>query len=302
MDGVMRSQGMDRWERFGLGLLFLFTLSALGGYWAFALHPEWLPQDPFALRFYSSSFRFFAQLQIIVAATALLIPLGRRMGRAWVPAFSAVFLVSFLSEYMGTGYGIPFGGYHYTALLGIKLGGRVPFLIPLSWFLMTVPSYVLARHALGNRPAWLVLSMASLLLVIWDLALDPAMSALTPYWVWEESGPYYGMPWMNLFGWFVTGLALMALVHRLGGDSFTKAMDVGLARWLYAGILLMPLGMVVAASEWLAVGATLLALAGWGALARALAAESDSPGHAVEGTVPTLATDPDVPEPVTLNA
>ena len=162
MDLVSQPSSLDRWERAGLGILFLFTLSALGGYWAFALHPEWLPQDPFALRFYSSSFRFFAQLQIVVAAAAVLIPLTRRMGRTWVPAFVSVFLLSFLSEFMGTGYGIPFGGYHYTALLGVKLGGRVPLLIPLSWFLMTIPSYALARHALGKRPAWIVLSMGSL--------------------------------------------------------------------------------------------------------------------------------------------
>ena len=260
MDGVMRGQGMDRWERFGLGLLFLFTLSALGGYWAFALHPEWLPQDPFALRFYSSSFRFFAQLQIIVAATALLIPLGRRMGRAWVPAFSAVFLMSFLSEYMGTGYGIPFGGYAYTSLLGPRVGPRVPALIPLSWFLMALPSWVIARAAFPDSRATRI-GLAAFGLVLWDLALDPAMSSLTTYWRWEETGPYYGMPWMNLVGWFVTGLALMGAIEFLTRRGELDGLPVKWMMAYWGVVLMMPIGMLSAAGSWLGVVTTLVAVA-----------------------------------------
>lgn len=254
---------MDRLDRIALGALVTFTLSALLGYWAFALHPQWLPQDETALKFYSISFRFFAQIQIFLAALALAVPLIRRGRLSWVAGFAGVFLVSFTSEFVGTGYGIPFGGYGYTALLGVKLGGRVPALIPVSWFLMALPSFVLAHAAFPHQSKGVKLAMASVLLVIWDLALDPAMSFLTPYWLWEETGPYYGMPWMNLLGWFVTGLALMGVLSVTGGSRWSEWVDVRFALGYYAAVLLMPLGMVLAAGEWLAVFTTLAGLGVW---------------------------------------
>jgi putative membrane protein len=283
---------LSRSEQVALGGLFAFTLSALFGYWAFALHPEWLPQTESALTFYSISFRFFAQLQIAVAAVALTVPLVKRMRAGWVAGFVAVFVVSFLSEFMGTGYGIPFGGYSYTALLGVQLGGRVPALIPVSWFLMALPSYVLARLAMPAQPTWVQLTMAAVLLVIWDLALDPAMSFLTPYWVWEETGPYYGMPWMNLFGWFVTGLVLMALLHRFGGGRWVEAVGGRFSLLYYAGVLLMPLGMLVAAGEWLGVVVTLVALALWYGVALGLQVRDSAADQAGTRAEPLAAATP----------
>ena len=272
---------MSRLDRVVLGVLITFTLSALAGYWAFALHPQWLPQDETALQFYSISFRFFAQIQIFLAALVLAVPLIRRGRAAWVAGFAGVFLVSFTSEFVGTGYGIPFGGYGYTALLGTKLGGRVPALIPVSWFLMALPSFVLANAAFAHRSKWVKLAMASILLVIWDLALDPAMSFLTPYWLWEETGPYYGMPWMNLLGWFVTGLALMGVLSVTGGRRWSEWVNVRFALIYYAAVLLMPLGMVAAAGEWLAVFTTLAALGLWGGTARLAGSSGAVRPHAV---------------------
>jgi putative membrane protein len=288
-------------DRLALGALVAFTLSALAGYWAFALHPQWLPQDETALKFYSISFRFFAQIQIFLAALVLAVPLIRRARLAWVAGFAGVFLVSFTSEFVGTGYGIPFGGYSYTALLGAKLGGRVPALIPVSWFLMALPSFVLAHAAFARHSAWVKLTMASILLVIWDLALDPAMSFLTPYWLWEETGPYYGMPWMNLLGWFVTGLALMGILSATGGRRWSEWVDVRFALVYYGAVLLMPLGMVVAAGEWLAVFTTLAALGAWAgaarltgdpAMVRRPGVSSGSPDHAPEPAAPATPATP----------
>jgi putative membrane protein len=259
---------MKRAERVAIAGLLLFTAAALLGYWAFALHPEWLPQQERALRFYSISFRFFAQVHIAVAALALAVPLVRRGGAKWIPGFIGVFLVSFLSEFVGTGYGIPFGGYGYTALLGAQLGGRVPALIPVSWFLMAVPSFVLAQAALGRRSVAVRIGAAAVLLVIWDLALDPAMSYLTPYWVWEETGPYYGMPWMNLLGWFATGVVLMAILSWLGGARWSEWVPPRFSAAYYGAVLLMPLGMVLAAGEWLAVVVTLIAVGAWAGLTK----------------------------------
>jgi uncharacterized membrane protein len=53
-------------------------------------------------------------------------------------AISAV--VSFLLEETGVRTGLIFGPYHYSDMLGAKLG-HVPVLIPLAWFMMIYPSW-----------------------------------------------------------------------------------------------------------------------------------------------------------------
>src|SRR5207253_2367617 len=95
----------------------------------------------------------------------------------------------------------------------------------------------------------------------WDLALDPAMSRITQYWVWGSEGPYYGMPLLNLVGWYVTGVLLMAALAACRAEAWAAGIST---RWLltfYAANLAVSLGMIVAAGLW---GALLVSLAGVG--------------------------------------
>jgi uncharacterized membrane protein len=254
----------DAWtspEWLGLVALALFTLMAILGYGVFGRNPNLIPDSDSARQFYGLSFQLFARAHILLAGLVLAIPLIRRIGVSWVPAFFAVFLVSFLSEFVGTGYGVPFGGYSYTSLLGLKLGGRVPAVIPLSWFLMALPSWAMANAVFPGESQRLGRAlMGGYLLTAWDLALDPAMSHLTPYWIWEHSGPFYGMPWVNLAGWMGTGVVLMILLEVFGSRRWGGHLPVGWLSAYYGLVLLMPLGMVVAAGLWWAVLATVAAL------------------------------------------
>ena len=107
--------------------------------------------------------------------------------------------------------------------------------------------------------------LGAYLLTAWDLALDPAMSFLTPYWVWEESGPFYGMPWVNLAGWMATGMILMGLLEVFGSRRWGPHLPLGWLAAYYGVVLLMPLGMVLAAGLWWALLAVGVALAlAWG--------------------------------------
>ncbi len=244
-----------RWtDRAVLGAFLAFTAVAVVGYGTYGLHPELLPQSERSLAFFTVSFELFARAHIVVAALALGWMLVGSVGLRWLIPFAAVYALSFTAEHVGTGHGIPFGGYAYTGLLGPKLGGRVPALIPVSWFLMALPSWVLARR--GFREArWSVgrVVLGATWLTAWDLALDPAMSFLTPYWSWAEAGPYYGMPLVNLAGWFLTGLVLLSVLETLSGWARLDALD---SEWMlryYGVMLLMPLGMLAAAGLWLGV-------------------------------------------------
>jgi len=241
-------------ERRALLGLLAFTLVAVAGYWNFALHPERIPAGGFAMRVYAYAFPWFARAHVLAAAGTLMVLLVGRLRARWVPAALAVSGVAFLFEHVGTGFGVPFGGYGYTGLLGFKLGGRVPALIPLSWFLMALPSWAIARASIRRRD--LRVAVGALWLVAWDLALDPAMSYLTPYWRWESTGPYYGMPWINLLGWYLTALTIVSVLEFLGGRLGLSQLPV---RWLaayYGVVLLMPLGMVAAAGLGGAVAVT----------------------------------------------
>jgi putative membrane protein len=273
--GRRGAAAIHRLPRAGLAVLYLFSAIALVGYATFGRNPGLLAGLPGAAAVYPLAFGFFSQAQIWLAGIVLALLLTRDAGTRWLGAFAALYLISLGSELLGTTVGLPFGEYRYSEALGPRWFGHVPVVIPVSWFFMAVPAFALARLLRPARGAGRVLA-GSLILLAWDLALDPAMSFATAYWVWAEPGAYYGMPWLNLFGWYVTGLALMAALAGVGADDWIDRLPV---RWLaayYGANLLLPVGMTAAAGMWGAVGATaaVLGLMGAAAALRGRRAES----------------------------
>ena len=246
-------------ERWALGAVALVSVASLAGFAVFGLHPGLLNRVPGAAAVYGTMFVVAPRLQILLAFAALAYVLARRAGWRWLPAFAAVYVVSLASELAGTTVGLPFGPYQYSDGLGLKLFGHVPALIPVSWFFMALPSYAIAAYRFPHRPLSRVL-FASLILLSWDLSLDPAMSLATRYWIWGTEGPYYGMPLLNLFGWYVTGLALMETLRRLRADLWVRDLPLGWLIAFYAANLILPVGMSMAAGLWGAVAATVAAM------------------------------------------
>jgi uncharacterized membrane protein len=152
------------------------------------------------------------------------------------------FAISLLFECVGVATGLIYGPYHYTDKLGYKFLGLVPLLIPLAWFMMTYPSYVIARRvAPGIRKVWawrlVVAAIGGVIMTAWDLAMDPMMVA-GGHWVWEQPGGYFGIPLQNFWGWWLTIFVTFWLFLTLGrispeqvetGDSFSR-----LPVWSYA--------------------------------------------------------------------
>jgi putative membrane protein len=142
----------------------------------------------------------------------------RRLFLFMIPAVG----ISLGSELLGTSTGIPFGDYGYLSGLGYKIAGLVPFTIPLSWFYMGLPCYLLARTVLQKQRHWLLqfeaIALGALLLTAWDFVLDPAMTqARIAFWQWFTPGPFFGMPLQNFGGWMLTGGIFMTVANLLWG-------------------------------------------------------------------------------------
>jgi putative membrane protein len=235
---------------FFLALQAAIVVGSLLGYGIFTARPDLLGQvDPQA-RFFTWAFSGFAIGNMLFGGLAVVAEALWRDRRAALIAFIAVYLVSLGSELLGTTYGIPFGAYSYTELLGTQWLGRVPLLIPLSWFTMGWAVWVMARRWTRG---WAAVAFGTALLVAWDLLLDPAMSKMTSYWIWGDVGSYYGMPWSNLAGWGITGLILLALLHRLAPEPHSSAR---FASWVYAVNYALPLGFCLLNHYWFAVFAS----------------------------------------------
>ena len=229
-----------------LGVQAAIVIASLLGYGIFTARPDLLVQvDPQA-KFFTWAFHGFAVGNMLFGGLAVVADAlwTDRLKAFWV--FVAIYIVSLASELMGTTYGVPFGAYSYTPLLGIKWFERVPLLIPLSWFTMTWACWIIARQCARGASA---VFLGTFLLVAWDLLLDPAMSKLTSYWVWGEAGSYYGMPWMNLIGWAVTGLVLFIILNTMVPDPKGK---LRFAVSVYLVNFALPLGFCLLNRYWLA--------------------------------------------------
>ena len=206
--------------------------------------PADVPPDVWA-RAYGFGMRWTGILYIVTGFLAALcgwlaaVPVGRA-----AIAVAAVLALSLGAELLGTFTGLPFGPYSYGTLLGTRILGLVPWVIPLSWFMMLYASLGIAVRMRRGRIGTVV--AAALGLVAWDVLMDPAMSAVFPFWSWHVEGVYFGMPLVNWLGWFVTGLAIAAVAAAAAGPALRSLADQTLPRALYVVNGLFPLALLLA--------------------------------------------------------
>lgn len=235
----------------------LVALTSVFGYKFFTLNPEFLAKFEWALELYPYAYKVSAQAQILLGFLATLLLLIGQAKTRWIGAFIGIYSLSLFSEFSGTSWGLPFGHYEYTDLLGFKILGKVPWLIPTSWFFMGFASYRLALFMLGPAGVSGLTSaiimrsvLATAILVLWDVTLDPAMSHTTPFWVWEQPGSYYGMPAINILGWALTGLFIMLVIEFAFGATAMQKLSLPFFAALYATNLILPLGLLAVVGAW----------------------------------------------------
>ena len=169
--------------------------------------------------------------------------------------FGITVAVSWSYEHVGVETGLIYGAYHYTDALGLKLG-HVPIIIPIAWFMMIYPSYIIAnligsgRQMMtrdkknNNNPITLVqilwLSfLSAVIMTAWDLVVDPYLSGPTERaWIWEDGGQYFGVPLHNFGGWLLTTFTIYFVFRLLSERKFQMHTS---RRPLTTSIILLPL-------------------------------------------------------------
>lgn len=168
--------------------------------------------------------------------------------------FGITVAVTWCYEHVGVETGLIYGAYHYTDALGAKLG-NVPIIIPIAWFMMIYPSYIIANLIGSGRTMmtknnnndsrtslaqilWLSF-LSAVIMTAWDLVVDPYLSGPTEKaWIWEGGGgQYFGVPLHNFDGWILTTFTIYFL-FRLLSERTLQALP---SRPLTTSIMLLPL-------------------------------------------------------------
>jgi putative membrane protein len=177
--------------------------------------------------------------------------------------FGITVAVTWSYEHVGVETGLIYGAYHYTDSLGLKLG-HVPIIIPIAWFMMIYPSYIIANLIGGGRRKIMMIRddkssnsnnnysnnrttllqilglsvLSAVIMTAWAFVVDPYLSGPTERaWIWEHGGQYFGVPLHNFGGWLLTTFTIYFLFQLLSERKF----QISRSRPISTPIILLPL-------------------------------------------------------------
>jgi uncharacterized membrane protein len=136
---------------------------------------------------------------------------GSVLYRAKGIAVFAAFCLGFgtLAEIVSLRTGFPFGHYYFTDVMGPKIF-QLPLLLALAYLGIGYVAWILALLILGyaDKPirgsgVFLLPLLASLIMLSWDLSMEPDWATLDHAWIWRDGGAYFGVPVTNFLGWFL---------------------------------------------------------------------------------------------------
>jgi putative membrane protein len=157
------------------------------------------------------SFNLARYINVTLMSAFVLVHASRRYGLSGALGFFVIaVVVTNVFENMSIVTGFPFGRYHHTAAMGPQLF-HVPLIVGPIFAIAGYLGWVLAGILLGEaftarridlpvaRPL-----IAAFITTSWDLCVDPIGGTLNRDWVWADGGGYFGVPWLNFFGWMLT--------------------------------------------------------------------------------------------------
>ncbi|CAJ35357.1 carotenoid biosynthesis protein [Methanocella arvoryzae] len=148
-------------------------------------------------------------MTIMILAIVALHGIKRYGLKSMVIFFFIAWIVSHFFEALSIITGFPFSYYNYVNMEGPRLFD-VPVTIMFAYFSIGYLSWMLAHVITGQyskklegKNIFIVPIIATFIMVMWDLTMDPIASTVHQLWIWTNPGPYFGVPIMNFFGWFL---------------------------------------------------------------------------------------------------
>lgn len=184
----------------------------------------------------------FTLLTVYFGAAAMLLHARLSFGNKFALTYLGITATfAWIIETIGVNTGWPFGVYEYSKTLGVFIFD-VPLVVLFAWTMMAYPALIAARRIVRG---WVFLYGGAILMG-WDLFLDPQMVA-AERWTWEVTGPSFPyapeIPLSNPFGWLLSGLTLIAILHfilpteRRKDAPSTMVADIYLAWSLVGGFI-----------------------------------------------------------------
>ena len=154
------------------------------------------------------------------------------------PALSMVgagIVIAYGLEEFGVHTGIIYGRYYFTSMMGPKLD-VIPVALVCLWILLLYLAYTMTNLILDGSPVQTNFSvgriifgavMGALVVTTIDLNADP-FAADNGWWVWQDGGPYFGVPYHNFAGWFFVAF-VSYVVHgfQLKREQLTDLNEAG---------------------------------------------------------------------------
>lgn len=156
---------------------------------------------------------------VITTAFATLTSMARQLaGQNVMLAATIIGVVGGIAHAVGAITGIPFGPFAYSISAGPMFFGALAWPMPAIWIIVILNARGVARlilkpwRKLKNYGFW-VIGVAAVLVVLFNLALEPFATRVNGYWVWLPTKfpwTWNGMPLINSLGWALVTLVTLA--------------------------------------------------------------------------------------------
>jgi putative membrane protein len=158
---------------------------------------------------------------ILVAAASTLAAFWRRL------PLQNVLLAAFIIAVIGGGFstlgartGLPFGPFLFSSGYGPLLFNTLPWAMPLVWVFVVLNSRGTARLILrpwrkNKNYGFQLIGVAALLVLFFDLALEPYAFHVKNYWLWLPSASkvtWQGISPMSFFAWALVAALILFFI------------------------------------------------------------------------------------------
>ncbi|MGC3960705.1 MAG: carotenoid biosynthesis protein [Verrucomicrobiota bacterium] len=159
-----------------------------------------------------------ALLVVATAISTLLVQAKQLPGHKVLLTATIVAVLGGGIHAIGRATSMPFGPFSYAEAIGPVWFSSLAWPMPALWIIVVFNARGVAR--LGLKPwrktktyGFWVIGVATVLAVLFSLALDVFATKVTHFWIWlptKFAFTWHGMPWTNALGWALGTLVLLA--------------------------------------------------------------------------------------------